>query len=223
MAEGLATRDSEQPLRSTSAWLPACWVVAIALVGLWAAQAAAQDVQAPRLAPATQAPANWFLAELPGTSEALSRAIGHETAVEPGRLMLEIVRLAHSAPATQDANVDQARRQLVAYLDSVEQLHNAGDAAGATVPTVRVPLPLSPDVWATRVFDRRVPVPRLGAAILRDRSAALLYYGLAALDAETLAYFSTSRGAPTSCSQGSVAASPPGSRMRPPRTCRLRP
>jgi hypothetical protein len=50
-------------------------------------------------------------------------------------------------------------------------------------------------VWATRVFDRRVPVPRLGAAILRDRSAALLYYGLAALDAETLAYFSSSRGA----------------------------
>jgi hypothetical protein len=168
---------------------------AIALVALWAAHPAAQDVQAPRAATATQAPANWFLAELPGTSEALSRAIGHETAVEPGRLMLEIVRLAQAAPATQDPNIDQARRQLVAYLDSVEQLQNAGNAAGTTVPTVRVPLPLSPDVWATRVFGRRVPVPRLGTAILRDRSAALLYYGLAALDAETLAYFSSSRGA----------------------------
>jgi len=213
-----------------------------------------------------QAPAGWFSVELPGTSEGLSRVVGHEAAVEPARLMLEMVRLTQGAQMTQDQSVDLARRQLVAYLDAVEQLEdilpridpggrgftlkslgrlkredwrrfaasfglelrdptgaisaalspasadaerrrlielagvnpgdlvarlNAGETVRIAIPTVHVPLPLAPEVWSTRILTRRAPATRLGSAILRDGSAALLYYGLAALDAETLAYFST--------------------------------
>jgi hypothetical protein len=254
-----------------------------ALAAASAIPALAQPPSPPRATSAPPAPTGWFSVELPGTSEGLSRVVGHETAVEPARLMLEMVRLTQAAQMTQGENVVVARRQLIAYLDAVEQLEdilaridpggrgftlkslsrlkrddwrrfaaslglepgdptgamnaegrwvlqravpppalsseraaaerrrllelagvnpgdlvarlNAGETVQIAIPTVRVPLPLSPEVWSTRILSRRAPAPKLGAAILRDRSAALVYYGLAALDAETLAYFSTSDNA----------------------------
>jgi hypothetical protein len=245
------------------------WAASVALAAACATPALAQPVSPPRAATTAQAPAGWFSVELPGTSEGLSRVVGHETTVEPARLMLDMVRLTQGAQMTQDENVALARRQLVAYLDAVEQLQdilaridpggrvtlkslsrlkrddrrrfaaslglelrdptgaistalsseradaerrrlvelaginpgdlaarlNGGETVRIAIPTVRVPLPLPPEVWSTRILDRGVPAPRLGVAILRDRPAALLYYGLAALDAETLTYFSTSNSA----------------------------
>jgi hypothetical protein len=43
--------------------------------------------------------------------------------------------------------------------------------------------------WQSAVFGRTSPVIDLAPAILSDRRAALLYYGLFSLDAETLAFF----------------------------------
>ena len=51
---------------------------------------------------------------------------------------------------------------------------------------MEVPVPLSAEVWSRAIFKRPTRPDRLVAAILADRRAALLCYGLAALDDETL-------------------------------------
>ena len=51
-----------------------------------------------------------------------------------------------------------------------------------------IPLPLDPEFWRGRVLRRRVPDRDLVGAILADRQAALLCYGLLGLDQETLAF-----------------------------------
>src|SRR5512137_2005000 len=100
------------------------WAASVALAAAWTTQAVAQPVSPPRAATTAQAPAGWFSVELPGTSEGLSRVVGHETTVELARLMLEMVRLTQGTQMTQDQSVGLARRQLMAYLDAVEQLED---------------------------------------------------------------------------------------------------
>ena len=242
----------------------------VAFAAACALPALAQPAASPRAAAVAETPAGWFSVELPGTSEGLSRLVGHETTVEPARLMLEMVRLTQGAQPTPDQSVDVARRQLGAYLDAVEELQdmlaridpggrglslktvsrlkrddqrrfaaslglelgdvasairmlsspepiaaerrrllalagvnpvdlvaplNAGEPVRIVIPMVQVPLPLAPALWSTRILRHHGPAARLGSALLRDRSAALLFYGLAALDAETLAYFAASEQA----------------------------
>ena len=58
-----------------------------------------------------------------------------------------------------------------------------------------VPLPLDPSVWREAILGRQVPDNQLIAAILSERSTALLYHGLAALDDETLAALGPDREA----------------------------
>ena len=53
---------------------------------------------------------------------------------------------------------------------------------------MRVPVPLSADVWGRAIFKRPIRPDRLVAAIMADRRAALLCHALAALDDETLAF-----------------------------------
>jgi hypothetical protein len=241
----------------------------LALAAASATPALAQPASPPRATTAAQTPAGWFSVELPGTSEGLSRVVGHETAVEPARLMLDMVRLTQAAQMTQDQSVDLARRQLVAYLDAVEQLQdilaridpggrgltlkslsrlkrddwkrfaaslglevrdptgaisaalspervaaerrrllelagvnpddlvaglNGGETVRIAIPTVQVPLPLSPRCGRSG-FSAGACRRQAGHSHPSDRSAALLYHGLVALDAETLAYFSPRRGA----------------------------
>ena len=50
-----------------------------------------------------------------------------------------------------------------------------------------MPLPLDPSIWRDSILQRQVPDNELIPAIFADRSTALLYHGLAALDDETLA------------------------------------
>jgi hypothetical protein len=96
----------------------------------------------------------------------------------------------HVVPAeTADA---AARRRALEHsglpiADWIERL-NRGEALNADVENELVPLPLPADVWMTAVFKRQMPRDRLAALILRDRRAALLYYGLMALDDDTLAF-----------------------------------
>ena len=65
---------------------------------------------------------------------------------------------------------------------------NAGAIASFEIPYETVPLPLPPPVWAEVVFGEHVPKHALFRAIMSDRKAALFYYGLCAVDDETLAY-----------------------------------
>ena len=60
--------------------------------------------------------------------------------------------------------------------------------AGATVP-----LPLDASIWRETLLPRPVPDNQIIAAVLSDRRTSLLYYGLAGLDDETLAWLGPER------------------------------
>jgi hypothetical protein len=65
---------------------------------------------------------------------------------------------------------------------------SAGEPPALDVPSVNVPLPLSPQTWS-RIFGREAPATSLFASILVEPSARLLYHGLAGMDAETRRWF----------------------------------
>jgi hypothetical protein len=56
-----------------------------------------------------------------------------------------------------------------------------------------VPLPLDVAIWRETLLPRQVPDDQILAAILSDRSTALLYHGLAGLDDDTLAWLGPER------------------------------
>ena len=93
------------------------------------------------------------------------------------RILLDVVRIVFDSPDGQDAG-DAATRV---------RLRDLFRASSAADPRETVPLPLDPSVWRDTILRRQVADNQLIAAILSDRSTALLYHGLAALDDETLA------------------------------------
>lgn len=66
---------------------------------------------------------------------------------------------------------------------------NRGEAAVLALPSDTVPLPLPLSAWPAMLNVPRRLAGSLLSAILGDRSAALLYYGLTAVDQDTRAYF----------------------------------
>ncbi|MGH9347344.1 MAG: hypothetical protein ACRD26_08765, partial [Vicinamibacterales bacterium] len=101
---------------------------------------------------------------------AVFRAAGLDDVAEPASSVLTLIRLLHATPAGADA----ARS-----MTAVEQAPTGGDAVYVTVP---LPLPHS-------AFLAMLPigttVEMLFPALIRDRRAALFYYGVMAMDAET--------------------------------------
>jgi hypothetical protein len=69
----------------------------------------------------------------------------------------------------------------------------AGETLTIDVPSVALPLPLSPRTWKQSIFEREVPASQLFVTILSDPAARLLYHGLAALDADTRRWFASQR------------------------------
>ena len=69
-----------------------------------------------------------------------------------------------------------------------------------------MPVPLAPAVWSAAVFGRPVTSRELVDAVLTDRRAALLSFGLAALDDPTLEYLETHPLVLTRLYQRSAAA-----------------
>lgn len=112
---------------------------------------------------------------IPVTLADLAAAAG-VSRVDPTTLPIDIVRIAFSSPE-QSADGSVRRRAAIA---------RALDAAGESGD--RMPLPLSPRIWREHVLRADVPDARLAATILGRRATALLYHGLLALDAETLAW-----------------------------------
>lgn len=101
-----------------------------------------------------------------------------------------------ASPALEPATGQEAehRRELLLgaglHVDDLIVRLNAGESVRIVLPAEVVPLPLTPAKWSEVVFKRSVPPGSLFGAIVRDRRAALLYYGLSALDQPTLEYVS---------------------------------
>ena len=110
----------------------------------------------------------------------LAAAINSENH-DPGLLLLDIVRTAFDAPEAPATASGKVRERVL------EALRSAG-ASGDVVP-----LPLPPKIWHDVILGAAVPDGELIAAIFNSRTAALMYYGLSALDDETLAWLAGER------------------------------
>lgn len=114
---------------------------------------------------------------VPGGIRAAAAALGFDTTLERARFVAEITRIANDTPETWAATES--------WLQATGNNGAAGPAADRDV----VPVPLTSALWSDAVFRTRVPPGRLLTAILSDRRASLLCYGLTALDDETLSVF----------------------------------
>jgi hypothetical protein len=118
---------------------------------------------------------------LPVPAEALAAAAELPSPDLP-TLLLHLTRVLHGAP--RGGQVETARRQQAVGLALSTPQQKAGEP---------VPLPLDPSIWRDTILERTVPDEELVAAIISDRRAALLYYGLSALNDETLAWLGPDR------------------------------
>lgn len=140
----------------------------VALVPMvWAASALAQ-------------PAATASLPVPGGVPALARAIGLNETTPRARVMLAAIRVLHEKPEGMDRAADDRRGKVLAYLKaSAGQPAGAGDA---------VPLPLPESAWTALPGVAPESAGSALAVILGDRRAALAYYGLCAMTAETRRY-----------------------------------
>jgi len=115
---------------------------------------------------------------LPGGAAALLRAAGVTVPVDPPRTLLVLTRNLYGPFAA-----DPEGRVLQAVRTSL------GEAAPERRVPEWVPGLLPPGVWQGTVFRRDVAPAALAAAIILDRRASLLYYGLFSLDDETVGFF----------------------------------
>jgi hypothetical protein len=99
-------------------------------------------------------------------------------------LLLDIVRIIFDAPDAPESASGRLRARVM------EALRTSPAVSKETVP-----LPLTPSLWCDAILERPVPDTELVAAILSSRQTALLYYGLSALDEETLGWLATDREA----------------------------
>lgn len=65
---------------------------------------------------------------------------------------------------------------------------NVGETVNVTLATIALPLPLPFESWPPDVVDSRIGPARLFSAIIRNRDASLLFYGVQTMTADTRAY-----------------------------------
>ena len=98
------------------------------------------------------------------------------------RFVAELARVIYSSPSTGPYSNEPIRRRIEAFFADARKQ----DAASRDATTV--PVPLSAALWSQAIFHRPVDRRDLIGAILADRSAALMCYGLSAMDDETLEF-----------------------------------
>jgi hypothetical protein len=113
---------------------------------------------------------------VPGGIAVLAKAIGVDGAPDRARLAAQAMRFAYDGSDSRNPSIDAWLAQ------------QRGGAATAAASTDFIPVPLTAGVWSDAVFHRRVDADGLLAAILADRDAALVGYGLTSLDDETLGF-----------------------------------
>jgi len=91
--------------------------------------------------------------------------------------------------SSKDAATLRARLQKIGIdAASLPKRFNAGESIVIAPSVTALPLPLTPEIWSSVVFERTVPEKMLFGAIIRDRRASLLYYGLQSMTPATAAY-----------------------------------
>ncbi|HXD75078.1 MAG TPA: hypothetical protein VN628_15120, partial [Vicinamibacterales bacterium] len=116
-----------------------------------------------------------------GGTAALAEVIPISPAPDRARFMAEAIRVVYSWPQLGPYTNEPMRRRIAAFLASANSADRHDD----------VPVPLTAAVWSQAVFHRTVGRDDLAAAILGDRSAALVCYALAGMDDETLDFFAS--------------------------------
>jgi hypothetical protein len=99
------------------------------------------------------------------------------------RFVSELARVIYSAPSVGPYSNEPIRRRIDAFFAEARQ------QPAASSDDQDVPVPLSAELWGKAVFHRQIDRRTVVGAILTDRSAALLCYGLSGLDDETLQFF----------------------------------
>jgi hypothetical protein len=112
-----------------------------------------------------------------------------DTLEAAGLRLREQRRLYRVEPRTGGSDVELRARLMKAGIDTaaVVKRLNAGETVHLAPAVVELPLPLPADAW-TAVFDQPVSPPALFSAIIRNREASLLYYGVQGMTADTRAY-----------------------------------
>lgn len=106
-------------------------------------------------------------------------------------LRLRERRNVYSVEADRDKDAQELRRRLALTgidVDGAAKRLNAGESVTLAPAVVDLPSPLPLDVWARAIFQRDIPPRSVFGAVIRDREAALLFHGLAAMSAETRAF-----------------------------------
>jgi len=114
-----------------------------------------------------------------GGIAALAAAASVVPAPDRARAVAELARAVYSWPQTGPYSNEAVRRRIASFF--------AETPAGAEIDMV--PVPLSAAVWSQAIFRHTVPPATLVGAILGDRTASLMCYGLAGMDEETLQFF----------------------------------
>ena len=126
-------------------------------------------------------PAVRMAVPLPVRAERIAEALGIAS-VDRSQFVLDIIRTFFAVGLPEgDARQRAKLRDLL-----IEPRVNV-------VPPEDVPLPLDASIWRETLLGRQVPDHNLIEAILSDRTPALLYHGLFALDDDTLAWLGPER------------------------------
>jgi hypothetical protein len=114
-----------------------------------------------------------------GGVAALAAAASVAPAPDRARAVAELARAVYSWPQTGPYSNEAVRRRIATFFTDA--------IPGGTIETV--PVPLSATVWSQAIFRRPVSPETLVGAILADRTAALMCYGLSGMDDETVQFF----------------------------------
>jgi hypothetical protein len=106
-------------------------------------------------------------------------------------LRLRERRGTYSVETTQEGDAVKTRKRLDEVginTAAIEKALNSGETTVLAPTMTMLPSPLAHDVWETVIFERTIPPRSLFSAIVRDRRASLLFYGLLSMTPETRAY-----------------------------------
>jgi len=105
-------------------------------------------------------------------------------------------RGSYSIEAKRSVDAARLRKRLgAAGIDTaaIEKALNGGESLRPSPVVAMLPSPLPHEVWESVIFERKIPPRSLFSAILRDRQASLLFYGLLSMPPATRAYLAKDR------------------------------
>jgi hypothetical protein len=130
-------------------------------------------------APSPRALASISEIPIPGGLAAARQAVGDRAASDRALFLVELIERFYNAPIE---GADKRPPEIRALLEHLKQ--SASQSPSSTSPDT-VPLPLTSNWWIDIVFRKQARPETLVASILESPDAAMLYWGLLALDAPT--------------------------------------